>query len=100
VTGEPAPDRPVTGITAKLGLCPSYSLWYTDIVVLTVTLEREEDGRWIADIPELPGVMRYGNTPEEAVHAAKSLALYRLADMLEHGELTDELTDVTFARAA
>lgn len=52
----------------------------------TVELEREEDGRWIAEVPELPGVMAYGDTPDEAMRRAEVLALRVLADRLEHGE--------------
>lgn len=51
-----------------------------------VELERESDGRWIADVPELPGVMTYGASREEAVTRAQALALRVLAERLEHGE--------------
>jgi predicted RNase H-like HicB family nuclease len=54
---------------------------------LTIELDTEVDGRWIADLPELPGVMVYGDTREDAVRDAKSLALCVLADRLHHGEL-------------
>ncbi|MCI0682707.1 MAG: type II toxin-antitoxin system HicB family antitoxin [Gemmataceae bacterium] len=49
-------------------------------------MSREEDGRWIADIPELPGVMVYGKTRAEAIERVRVLALRVLADRLEHGE--------------
>src|SRR5262249_30021867 len=52
---------------------------------LTVELEREVDGRWIADVADLPGVMVYGPTGEAALSAAQALALRVLADRLEHG---------------
>ena len=51
-----------------------------------VECEREEDGRWLAGVPELPGVLAYGTTPEEAQSKAQVLALRVLAERLEHGE--------------
>jgi predicted RNase H-like HicB family nuclease len=48
--------------------------------------EREEDGRWLAEVPELPGVVAYGSTAEEAQARAQVLALRVLAERLEHGE--------------
>jgi len=56
-----------------------------------VEVERETDGRWIAEVPELPGVMTYGASREEAVTRAQALALHVLAERLEHGE---DLTQV------
>ena len=53
---------------------------------LPVEIEREDDGRWLAEIPDLPGVLAYGATPAEAVARAQALALRALADRLEHGE--------------
>jgi predicted RNase H-like HicB family nuclease len=52
----------------------------------SIECEREEDGRWIAEIPELPGAMAYGQTPEEAMARSEVLALRSLAEQLEHGE--------------
>jgi predicted RNase H-like HicB family nuclease len=69
-------------------------------MTLSIELDPEEDGRWIATVPEIPGVSRYGQTREEAVHAVKVLALQVVADMLEHGELTGDLDGVQFAKAA
>ena len=54
---------------------------------LRIEFEQEDDGRWIADVADLPGVMTYGETREEAATAVKALALSRVADMLAHGEL-------------
>jgi predicted RNase H-like HicB family nuclease len=54
---------------------------------LTIRLLRETDGRWIADIPELPGVTVYGSTPDEATVRAKALALRVIAEELENGEM-------------
>ena len=61
-----------------------------------VELEQEEDGRWIAEVSELPGVMVYGATRGEALAAVQALALRVLADRLEHGEtLPDQLLNVS-----
>jgi predicted RNase H-like HicB family nuclease len=58
---------------------------------LTIEIEREADGRWIAEIPALPGVLAYGASREEAIAHAKALALRVLAERLERGESTGEL---------
>jgi predicted RNase H-like HicB family nuclease len=67
---------------------------------LTVELETEEDGRWIAEVLELPGTLVYGTTREDALASAQALALRVLADKLEHGEAPVELMDVAFVLAA
>ncbi len=54
--------------------------------MLKIEIEREEDGRWIAEVTALPGVMTYGATREEAVAKAEALAVRVLADRVEHGE--------------
>jgi predicted RNase H-like HicB family nuclease len=69
---------------------------YSPIMRFTVEIDREEDGRWIAEVPDLPGVMVYGSTREEAMARAKALALRVLADELEHGEALPELADISF----
>ncbi len=61
---------------------------------MKIEIEREEDGRWIAEIPDLPGVMVYGNSRNEAISKAEALALRILADRLEHGEEIPELKEV------
>jgi predicted RNase H-like HicB family nuclease len=61
---------------------------------MKVEIEKEEDGRWIAEIPDLPGVMVYGDSRNEAISKAKALALRVLADRLEHGEEIPELKEV------
>ena len=53
---------------------------------LDVQIEREDDGRWIAEVPELPGVVAYGASRDEARRAVLALALRVAADRLEHGE--------------
>lgn len=52
---------------------------------LTIEIEREDDGRWLAEVPELAGVLAYGATEEDAMSKAQVLALRVLADRLEHG---------------
>ncbi|MCA1816285.1 MAG: type II toxin-antitoxin system HicB family antitoxin [Acidobacteria bacterium] len=52
-------------------------------MTFTVEYEREDDGRWLAEVLELPGVMAYGQTHEEAIAKAQALALRVLADRLE-----------------
>lgn len=66
-------------------------------MTLIVEFDREEDGRFLADIPALPGVMAYGKTREEALEKVKALALHVVADMLEHGELAEPIDSVVFA---
>jgi predicted RNase H-like HicB family nuclease len=61
---------------------------------MKIEIEREDDGRWIAEIPELPGVLAYGDSRNEAVSKAEALALRVLADRLEHGEVIPELREV------
>jgi predicted RNase H-like HicB family nuclease len=61
---------------------------------MRIEVDREDDGRWIAEIPELPGVMVYGSTRDAAICQAKALALRVLADRLEHGEEIPELKGV------
>ena len=65
----------------------------------TVELELEEDGRWIAEVPDLPGVMVYGTSREGALRAVEALALRVLADRLEQGELDADLITVSFEAA-
>lgn len=52
----------------------------------TIEHEREDDGRWLAEVPELPGVLAYGATANEAMAKAEALALRVLAERLEHNE--------------
>jgi predicted RNase H-like HicB family nuclease len=66
-------------------------------VNLKIEVEHEEDGRWIAEVVELPGCLAYGKTQVDALAKAKALALRVLADRLEHGESVpagDELFSV------
>ena len=59
-----------------------------------IETEQEVDGRWIADVPDLPGVLAYGQTRAEAIAKAKALALRLLAERLEHGESIPDLAQV------
>jgi predicted RNase H-like HicB family nuclease len=60
-------------------------------IVLKIEVEAEEDGRWIAEVIGLPGVLAYGATHEEAIPKAEVLALRVLADRVEHGEHVPEV---------
>lgn len=67
-------------------------------MTLTIELEQEADGRWLAEIPELPGVMVYGETQDKAAQLARALAFRVLADQIESGELeASSLGSVSFA---
>jgi predicted RNase H-like HicB family nuclease len=61
---------------------------------MTLEVEQEVDGRWLAEVTELPGVMAYGQTRPEAVARAQALALRVIADRLDHGEPVPELGQV------
>ena len=62
-----------------------------------IELEREEDGRWIAEIPELPGVMAYGKTRKDAVASVEALALRVLADQIERDNSASETIQFAIA---
>ena len=64
-----------------------------------VEIEQEDDGRWLAEVVELPGVLAYGATPDEARAKVQALALRVLADRLEHGEAGPDLVNISFAAA-
>ena len=66
---------------------------------LKVELEQEEDGRWIAEVPDLPGVLAYGASQDEARAKAQALALRVLADRLEQGEASAQLLSISFTAA-
>lgn len=61
---------------------------------LSIEVEQEEDGRWLSEVLELPGVLAYGQTRSEAVVRAQVLALRVLADRVEHGETLPEQVNV------
>jgi len=64
-----------------------------------VEIEREEDGRWIAEVVDLPGVLAYGVSERDAKAKVQALALRVVADRLEHGEAGPDLLSITFAAA-
>ena len=61
---------------------------------MKIEIEREEDGRWIAEVPELPGVMAYAKTQAKALAKVEALALRVIADRLDHGESIPELREL------
>jgi predicted RNase H-like HicB family nuclease len=61
--------------------------------VIRVEGEREEDGRWLAEVPALSGVLAYGRTRDEAVARVETLALRILGERLEHGEPTGQVSE-------
>lgn len=64
-----------------------------------IELERETDGRWLAEVPDLSGVMTYGTSRAEAIARVQALALRVLAERLEHGETAPDLLQVSFQAA-
>jgi predicted RNase H-like HicB family nuclease len=68
-------------------------------VVFRIQLELEDDGRWIAEVVELPGVLAYGETQDDAIAHVQALALRVVADRLEHDEAGREFLNISFAAA-
>ena len=64
-----------------------------------IECEREEDGRWLAEVPKLPGVMAYGTSADDAMAKAEVLALRVLAERLEHGESRPQSISISVAVA-
>lgn len=71
-----------------------------NVVSLAIETEREADGRWIAEIPDLPGDIAYGDSRDAALRAAQSLALRVVADRLENGEPVPQAVLQAFSPAA
>ena len=67
---------------------------------LSLECEQEEDGRWLAEVPQLPGVLSYGSSPEDAMSKAQILALRVLAERLEHGEARPVEINISLPAAA
>jgi len=95
----PGAPRPLSGAAAcsAAQFHPCYSTPMS--VSFPIELDREEDGRWIAEIPDLPGVLCYGTSRDEAIARVQALALRVLAERLEHAEAPAELLDVSFRAA-
>jgi predicted RNase H-like HicB family nuclease len=69
------------------------------LITFKIEVEREEDGRWLAEVVELPGVMAYGDDQDAAVSKVQALALRVIAERLEHGEAGPELLSISFNAA-
>lgn len=69
------------------------------LITFKVEVEREDDGRWLAEVVELPGVLAYGETQETALSRVQALALRVIAERLEHGEAGPELLSISFNAA-
>jgi predicted RNase H-like HicB family nuclease len=66
---------------------------------LTIDIEREEEGRWIAEIPALPGTQCYGATRAEAMAHVQALVLRVLAERLDHAEAPADALTISFLAA-
>jgi predicted RNase H-like HicB family nuclease len=80
-------------LLADLGEC------YSTNVTFTIELEQENDGRWLAEVPALSGVLCYGQDRDEAVAKVQALALRVIAERLDHREAPAEFLNVTFKAA-
>jgi predicted RNase H-like HicB family nuclease len=69
------------------------------VIIFKVEVEQEEDGRWLAEVLELPGVLAYGQSQDAAVSKVQALALRVIAERLEHGEAGPQLLSISFATA-
>jgi uncharacterized protein with HEPN domain/predicted RNase H-like HicB family nuclease len=69
------------------------------VITFKVEVEQEEDGRWLAEVLELPGVLAYGQSQDAAVSKVQALALRVVAERLEHGEAGPQLLSISFAAA-
>jgi predicted RNase H-like HicB family nuclease len=61
---------------------------------MKIDIEKEEDGRWIAEVSDLPGVLAYGTTRDDAIAKVEALALRVIADRIDHGETIPELDEL------
>ena len=69
------------------------------MITFKVEIEREDDGRWLAEVVELSGVLAYGETQAAALARVQALALRVIAERLEHGEAGPELLSISFNAA-
>jgi predicted RNase H-like HicB family nuclease len=61
---------------------------------MKIEIEKEDDGRWIGEVSDLPGVLAYGKTREDAIAKVEALALRVIADRIDHGETIPELDEL------
>jgi predicted RNase H-like HicB family nuclease len=69
------------------------------VITFKVEIEQENDGRWLAEVVELPGVLAYGDSQQAAVSRVQALALRVIAERLEHGETGPDLLSISFNAA-
>ena len=69
------------------------------MITFKVEIEQEDDGRWLAEVVELPGVLAYGDTEQAAISRVQALALRVIAEQLEHGEAGPDLLSIPFNAA-
>jgi predicted RNase H-like HicB family nuclease len=69
------------------------------LITFKVEIEQEDDGRWLAEVVELPGVLAYGETEHAALSRVQALALRVIAERLEHGEAGPDLLSISFNAA-
>jgi predicted RNase H-like HicB family nuclease len=69
------------------------------MMIFSIEYEQEDDGRWLAEVLELPGALAYGRTVQEAVSKVQALALRIVADKIEQGEVPPDMLDIKFAAA-
>jgi predicted RNase H-like HicB family nuclease len=69
------------------------------LITFRVEIEREDDGRWLAEVIDLPGVLAYGDTQQAALARVQALALRVIAERLEHGEAGPDLLSISFNAA-
>jgi predicted RNase H-like HicB family nuclease len=72
---------------------------HSPVIALKVELEQEDDGRWLAEVVDLPGVLAYGETQHAALAKVQALALRVIAERLEHGETAPDLLSISFNAA-
>jgi predicted RNase H-like HicB family nuclease len=91
--------EPIAFAVSFIALLDGFSRCYIEIVTFAIELERDDDGRWVAEVPTLSGVLCYGKDRDEAISRVQALALRVLAERLEHGEAPPEFLNVKFQAA-
>ena len=87
------------GTSAGVVVVYSVSGGREPVITFKVEIEREDDGRWLAEVVELPGVLAYGDTEQAALSRVQALALRVIAERLEHGEAGPDLLSISFNAA-